>query len=267
LIPYSTFEPGRSTDPGLPHPVRSVSRVSHPPDGFLPAWPAGCFSSRSTHGVVPFRAFSSDEAVAPLDARNLRGVGDPSSSDVRYGACCRPGPRPDSATVRHTIASGSVEHPPSRCGASPELVACTRVFAVQQARCSPGVHASPGYFAARTWGQCLPPSLLPWAWPVAAFPSAFVDGLAATAALRSLARSGGGRSALTGCVNPPEVRYLVFLLVSSGVACPGSLFHLEFRATSPRSADSIRTVRRSCRSPSSGKFRCRTRFRRDLPVA
>jgi hypothetical protein len=36
---------------GLPHPLRSVSRVSHPPDGFLLDRLTGLVSCRSAHGV------------------------------------------------------------------------------------------------------------------------------------------------------------------------------------------------------------------------
>jgi hypothetical protein len=42
--------------PGLPHPVRSASRVSHPPGGLLLHVPSGLVSSRSRPWGSPFRA-------------------------------------------------------------------------------------------------------------------------------------------------------------------------------------------------------------------
>jgi len=53
--------------PGLPHPVRSAFRVSHPLDGLLLDDPTGLVSCRSAHGVPPFRAFPSPGAAMPLD--------------------------------------------------------------------------------------------------------------------------------------------------------------------------------------------------------
>ena len=64
--------------PGLPHPVRSVFRVSHPPDGLLLDRLTGLVSCRSAHGVpCPSELFPRTEqprlsarlsplAVAPL---------------------------------------------------------------------------------------------------------------------------------------------------------------------------------------------------------
>jgi hypothetical protein len=60
--------------PGLPHPVRSALRVSHPLDGLLLDELPGLVSCRSAHGVPPFRAFPSLGALTPLDARCLPAV-------------------------------------------------------------------------------------------------------------------------------------------------------------------------------------------------
>jgi len=64
---FSTCLSSSPLCPGLPHPVRSASRVSHPPDGFLLDDPTGLVSCRSAHGVPPFRAFPSPGAATPLD--------------------------------------------------------------------------------------------------------------------------------------------------------------------------------------------------------
>ena len=49
--------PVESTNPGLPHPVRSASRVSHPLDGFLLDRLPGLVSCRSTLGAVSLQSF------------------------------------------------------------------------------------------------------------------------------------------------------------------------------------------------------------------
>jgi hypothetical protein len=52
--------PGRSVyvaAPGLPHPVRSASRVSHPPDGLLRPDPSGLVSSRSRQRGSTLQSF------------------------------------------------------------------------------------------------------------------------------------------------------------------------------------------------------------------
>jgi hypothetical protein len=48
---YSTIHLPSPLDPGLPHPVRSAFRVSHPPDGLLLDRLPGLVSCRSAHGV------------------------------------------------------------------------------------------------------------------------------------------------------------------------------------------------------------------------
>jgi hypothetical protein len=62
----------RRAPPGLPHPVRSVLRVSHPPDGFLLDKPARpCSMPERSWSSSPYRAFSSSGAVSPLGVRCL----------------------------------------------------------------------------------------------------------------------------------------------------------------------------------------------------
>jgi hypothetical protein len=46
-----------------------------------------------------------------------------------------------------------------------------QILAAAWVRCSPGVPASSGSHAARTWDPTLPPVLLPWASPRVVFPS------------------------------------------------------------------------------------------------
>jgi hypothetical protein len=52
----------RSTSPGIPNPVRSVFRVSHPLDGFLPRKPSD-HEDRCRSWGSPFRAFPPRRAV------------------------------------------------------------------------------------------------------------------------------------------------------------------------------------------------------------
>lgn len=156
--------------PGLPHPVCSVFRVLHPLDGFLPVRPADCFSSRKRSWGCPLQSFTPhSEAVAPLDARNPLDVHRSANTTVDRKHCRR-SPRPRRQTLGQPPA---VLRPIVRLqGLLPRWSSFPgmRVFAARQARCSPGVLASPGYCAARTWGMALPPSLLPWASCPAAFP-------------------------------------------------------------------------------------------------
>jgi len=72
LAPSAHTSSSSPPDPGLPHPVRSVLRVSHPPDDFLldvPAWP--CFMPERSWSSTPYRAFPSLGAVPPFDSRCL----------------------------------------------------------------------------------------------------------------------------------------------------------------------------------------------------
>jgi hypothetical protein len=63
---FSTIHLPSPLCPGLPHPVRSAPRVSHPPGGLLLDRLPGLVSCRSAHGAFPFRAFPSLGAVPPL---------------------------------------------------------------------------------------------------------------------------------------------------------------------------------------------------------
>ena len=55
---FSTTHSSSPLHPGLPHPVRSASRVSHPPDGFLLDELPGLVSCRSALGVPSLQSFS-----------------------------------------------------------------------------------------------------------------------------------------------------------------------------------------------------------------
>jgi hypothetical protein len=73
-----------------------------PPAGFrtlltvcTPAGLPALFHAGGTHGVFPFRAFPSREAVAPLDARSLHAVSPPLGSRVTQAPPPQPGTRPD----------------------------------------------------------------------------------------------------------------------------------------------------------------------------
>ena len=79
-------------NPGLPHPVRSASRVSHPLDGLLPRVPARhtCARQTSTHGIdAPPELFPRREVVTPLDARNLHAVSHRAFLQPPSNSACR----------------------------------------------------------------------------------------------------------------------------------------------------------------------------------
>jgi hypothetical protein len=64
----STCEAFPRRGPGLPLPVRSVPRVSHPLDGFLLGQSARpCFMPERSWSSLPYRAFPSSGAGTPLD--------------------------------------------------------------------------------------------------------------------------------------------------------------------------------------------------------
>jgi hypothetical protein len=68
---FSTCHTASPLSPGLPHPVRSAFRVSHPPDGLLLAALPGLVSCRSAHGVpCPSELFPRPEPwrLSTLDA-------------------------------------------------------------------------------------------------------------------------------------------------------------------------------------------------------
>jgi hypothetical protein len=108
--------------PGLPHPVRSASRVFHPPDGLLPPAPSGpegpvplmgftlqSFSpsqSRTPFGAVALLPFLASRAPA-LRTRRPRCPAAP-------GLCSPRGSVPDRAEARPDRCS------PGVCGASSE---------------------------------------------------------------------------------------------------------------------------------------------------
>jgi len=66
---FSTTQPVESTHAGLPHPLRSVSRVSRPPDGLLLVRPPGHVSGRSAHGVPTLQSVLHPPEQPRLSAR------------------------------------------------------------------------------------------------------------------------------------------------------------------------------------------------------
>ena len=71
--PFSARNFGSPPPPGLPHPVRSVFRVSHPPDGLLLPKPSGLFHPAGAPGVpalqgffLPRRRIDSSSVPCPL---------------------------------------------------------------------------------------------------------------------------------------------------------------------------------------------------------
>jgi len=71
----STYQLSSPLIPGLPHPVRSVPGVLHPLDGLLLDSLPGLVSCRErSWSSMPFRAFPSPGAVAPLGAPCLLAI-------------------------------------------------------------------------------------------------------------------------------------------------------------------------------------------------
>jgi hypothetical protein len=76
-----------SPSPGLPRPVRSAFRVSHPPDGLLPLRPSGLVSCRwRSWGSSPSELLPPTEAVSPLGDRNPPDVGSAMRGAASSGA-------------------------------------------------------------------------------------------------------------------------------------------------------------------------------------
>lgn len=91
----------------MPHPIRCASRVSHPLDAFLlPASPRP-FRSKNAHGVPPFEAFPSREAVPPLKGLCPPAVGSTLPYRSGYPAQYAPGftPAPGPSSSRKSVAS------------------------------------------------------------------------------------------------------------------------------------------------------------------
>lgn len=132
--------------PGLPHPVRSAFRVSHPPDGFLPRRPLGLVSCRSRSWGSPLQSLSlaakpwclstpatllpsGFDLVASLPlARITRSVAQPSVH------CPAMHPRSNSSSA-----------PASGCSTSCESVSCRCEVISRRDRCSPGVLPLQGF--------------------------------------------------------------------------------------------------------------------------
>jgi hypothetical protein len=64
--PFSAWSRESPLTPGLPHPVSSASRVSHPLDGLLLSTASRpCFMPETLMGFTPFRGFPSQGAARP----------------------------------------------------------------------------------------------------------------------------------------------------------------------------------------------------------
>jgi len=155
LAPSALSSESSPPDAGLPLPLRSVLRVSHPPDGFLLDKPARpCFVPERSWSSKPFRAFSSTGAVPPLGGL--------------MPSCPSPVPRspPDVCPriLQILRAAGCVR--PLRVASrlcSPVRVRrdIPRWLDRRSARCSPGFRAPSGYSLTDLAHTCLhvaPPS-------------------------------------------------------------------------------------------------------------
>jgi len=145
---FSTVHLASPQDPGLPHPVRSASGVSHPHDGLLLARLPGLVSCRSAHGVPPFRAFPSPGAVTPLGAPCPPAVDHLRVPREPAGPTATPHPRHAARRIQLAIRK---RRPFTAVAKSPkaarlqdlaprdESVASPRRLGQRQARCSPGL--------------------------------------------------------------------------------------------------------------------------------
>jgi len=148
---FSTVHLASPLNPGLPHPVRSAYRVSHPLDGLLLTRLPGLVSCRSAHGVPALQSFplarSSDASRRPMpscrwpDSRTVRTRGsDGNSTSPPRGAAARFANR-----NRHPFTAVAKHPRPARLqGLAPrdESVASPRRLGRRRARYSPGL---------RTW--------------------------------------------------------------------------------------------------------------------
>lgn len=149
-------------------------------------------------GLSPPELFPHNEAVTPLDVRSPHDVGHPSRPDVDVAAVSK-----WSAATRHTVGPQSPSDSERRLASRVCHLAGVRSFRTgirrTKGRCSPGVLASSGSHAARSWGATVhvgppPVNLICSRLPV----GRSIDRLTAQSALRSIARFGCGLPALTG---------------------------------------------------------------------
>jgi hypothetical protein len=101
LCPSSALRRRGLRFPGLPHPVRSAFRISHPLDGFLPLRPSGLVSCRwRSWGSSPSELFPPTEAVPPLGGRSRHDVGS------AFRGRRHPGRRTSQPRLPRSMASG-----------------------------------------------------------------------------------------------------------------------------------------------------------------
>jgi len=139
--------------PGLPHPIRSAFRVSHPLDGLLLDWLPGLVSCRSAHGVpCPSELFPRPEQPRLSARPDLLAVGTLRSPNTPRLACvdgrdsghaASPGSRVDPWFPVHGLKNldlaKRLDFKALLPGASP-LRRRLRLSA-HRARCSPGLLA------------------------------------------------------------------------------------------------------------------------------
>jgi len=237
---------------GLPHPLRSASRVSHPPDGFLLDRLPGLVSCQSAHGVPSLQSFSlarsrtaSRRPDALLSLRTNRAYG-PEGPPRRPGTtrstdcltsrkCCRSdtfsirtlGPKADSRALLPEASPLRARNAFRRCVPPDALL---------------GFGPSPGCSPStpRPNRPKPAPSILPRAWPQttrAPTPPtrrpekktlARIGALLGVLATSRLARAreNTGRTLM-------RFAYLVRVLLDEGAASPWLCVHLGGRATSP----------------------------------
>jgi len=164
---FSTIHLASPLNPGVPPPVRSVCRVSHPRDGLLLARLPGLVSCQSAHGVptlqsVPLvrscsvsrRPVPSCRCALPSNApRPLRVKKRASFPATRHSSQVRdPNCRP--FTALHVVFEDTLDFKALLPGTSPLRV--RRPLSYPSTRCSPGLSPPRGYplaAAHRCWHQ------------------------------------------------------------------------------------------------------------------
>jgi hypothetical protein len=95
--PFNDLDVSGPLDPGLPHPARSVLRVSHPLDGFLPGTPCDPRGAAAVLGVRETESLASRSAVGCVAASDgpfaLDGPGAPRPPALRNRRSRAPRPR------------------------------------------------------------------------------------------------------------------------------------------------------------------------------
>jgi hypothetical protein len=208
---------GRSvyvTDPGLPHPVRSASRVSHPPGDLLRPDPSGLVSSRwHSRGSAlqslslsgePWRLSAPDALLTFTYRGPARRPPAMSSHPDPWTRCAATPPG----------SGGSRDRPPSGPCSPRESVARRRWFRPPEARCSPGLPPLQGLLPRD--GPGVSRRAAPLGFDDPGLPATRGRRLVREAALRSIQPREIRRS-LSRAAAPPEVSHLVTPLGSSGV--------------------------------------------------